>query len=133
MFKRTLSQNLMKSDCLLPEHFRVYFWDIPFTGREFLDWPEYSIERVLEYGQWKDVRLLREIAGDQAIANIGKTSRNLSPRTVNMWAILLNISKRDTTCCQKPFPRIPPALYRPSYKRIPLKSNGKKALPKPFM
>jgi len=108
MFKRTLSQKLMKSDCLLPDHFRVYFWDIPFTGREFLDWPEYAIERVLEYGQWKDVRLLREIAGDQAIANVVKTSRNLSPRTVNMWAILLNISKRDTTCFQKPFPRIPP-------------------------
>jgi hypothetical protein len=85
-------KSVMKSECLLPSHFRAYFWDTRFTGRELLDWPEHAIERVLEYGQWTDIRFLREITGDQAIADVVKSSRNLSPRTVNLWKILLNIS-----------------------------------------
>ncbi len=46
----------IQSKQLLPDHFREYFWDMPFTGRELIDWPEHVIERVLEYGQWKDIR-----------------------------------------------------------------------------
>ena len=44
------SKSKMKSQSLLPDHFRAYFWDSRFTGRELLDWPEHTIERVLEYG-----------------------------------------------------------------------------------
>jgi len=97
----------MKSECLLPGHFSAYFWDTRFTGRELLDWPEHAIERVLEYGQWNDIRFLREIAGDQAIANVVKSSRKLSPRTVNLWTILLDIPRRETSCFQKPSHPIP--------------------------
>ena len=41
---------IVKSRSLLPDHFSAYFWDTQFTGRELLDWPEHTIERVLEYG-----------------------------------------------------------------------------------
>jgi len=85
------SKSTIKSVVLLPGHFSAYFWDTRFTGRELLDWPEHTIERVLEYGQWMDIRFLREITGDQAIADVVKSSRKLSPRTVNLWKILLNI------------------------------------------
>jgi hypothetical protein len=36
----------MKSKNLLPDYFRQYFWDTPFTGRELVDWPQHTIERV---------------------------------------------------------------------------------------
>jgi len=92
---------------LLPDHFSAYFWDTRFTGRELLDWPEHTIERVLGYGQWKDIRFLRKIVGDKAIRSVVKSSRRLSPRTVNLWTILLSISKRETSCFQKPSHPIP--------------------------
>ena len=98
---------ILKSSGLLPEHFRIYFWDAQFTGRELLDWPEHTIERVLEYGQWKDIRFLRGIVADEAIRNVVKSSRRLSPRTANLWAILLNIPRREISCFQKPFHPIP--------------------------
>ena len=50
------AKSKMTSEELLPDHFREYFWDTPFTGRELIDWPEHVIERVLEYGQWKNIR-----------------------------------------------------------------------------
>jgi len=100
------SKSKMKSQSLLPDHFRAYFWDSRFTGRELLDWPEHTIERVLEYGQWEDIRFLREIVGDEAIRSVVKSSRRLFPRTVNLWTILLNISRRETFCFQKPSPPI---------------------------
>jgi hypothetical protein len=100
------SKSKMKSKSLLPDHFSAYFWDSRFTGRELLDWPEHTIERVLEYGQWKDIRFLREIVGDEAIRSVVKSSRRLFPRTVNLWTILLNISRRETSCFQKPSPPI---------------------------
>ncbi len=98
----------MKSPNLLPDHFSAYFWDTRFTGRELLDWPEHAIERVLEYGQWKDIRFLRGIVGDKAIKNVVISGRKLSPRTVNLWSILLDIPKRETACFQKPSHPIPP-------------------------
>jgi hypothetical protein len=98
---------IVKSQSLLPDHFSAYFWDTQFTGREFLDWPEHTIERVLEYGQWKDIRFLRGIVGDEAIRSVVKSSRRLSPKTVNLWTILLNISRREVFCFQKPSHLIP--------------------------
>jgi len=85
-------KSIVKSQSLLPAHFSAYFWDTRFTGRELIDWPEHTIERVLEYGQWKDIRFLRGIVGDEAIRSVVKSSRKLSSRTVNLWTILLNIS-----------------------------------------
>ncbi len=101
------SKSIVKFQSLLPDHFSAYFWDTRFTGRELIDWPEHTIERVLEYGQWKDIRFLRGIVGDETIRNVVKTSRRLSPKTVNLWTILLSISRRETSCFQKPFHLIP--------------------------
>ena len=101
------AKSTMKSQNLLPDHFSAYFWDSRFTGRELLDWPEHTIERVLECGQWKDVRFLRGLVGDKAIKNVVISSRRLSPRTVNIWTILLKISRRKTFCFQKPSHPIP--------------------------
>ena len=100
-------KSIVKFQSLLPAHFSSYFWDTRFTGRELLDWPEHTIERVLEYGQWKDIRFLRGIVGDEAIRSVVKSSRRLSPKTVNLWTILLSIPKRETFCFQKPFHLIP--------------------------
>jgi hypothetical protein len=101
------AKSIVKSQRFLPDHFSAYFWDTRFTGRELLDWPEHTIERVLEYGQWKGIRFLREIVGDEVIRSVVKSSRRLSPRTVNFWTILLNISRRETFCFQKPSHLIP--------------------------
>jgi len=103
----TNAKSEIKSQSLLPDRFRVYFWDTSFTGHELINWPMHTIERVLEYGQWKDVRFLRKIVGDETMRSVVKSSRRLSPRTVNLWTILLDISKRETSCFQKPSPPIP--------------------------
>jgi hypothetical protein len=97
------TKSILKSQRLLPDHFR----DTRFTGRELLDWPYHTIERVLEYGQWEDVRFLRQIIGDEAIRKVVKSSRRLSPRTANLWAVLLSIPRREISCFQKRFHPIP--------------------------
>ena len=102
-----VAKSKMKSKNLLPDHFRQYFWDSPFSGRELIDWPDHTIERVLEYGQWKDVRYLSEVVGDKVIKNVVIASRRLSPRTVNLWSLLLGISRGKTFCFQKPSHPIP--------------------------
>ena len=102
-----VAKSKMKSKNLLPDHFRQYFWDSPFSGRELIDWPEHTIERVLEYAQWKDVRLLREIVGDKAIRDVIISSRKLSPRTVNIWSILLRIPRSKISCFRKPSHMMP--------------------------
>ena len=98
---------IVKYQSLLPDHFSAYFWDTQFTGRELLDYPEHTIERILEYGQWDDIRFLRGIVGDEAIGNVVKSSRELSLRTVNLWTILLSIPRREASCFQKPSHLIP--------------------------
>ena len=65
------------------------FWDAENidTGRH----ADYVIARVLDFGDEKDVKRLREIYSDDELINVIRTRRGLLPITKRFWSVYFNI------------------------------------------
>lgn len=68
----------------LPPHIQKYFWDINSKGLEPKRYPEYVMERILEFGDKKAVDWLKKTYGERKIKNtLGKLK--LSSKSKNYW------------------------------------------------
>ena len=68
------------------------FWDAEDIdiGRH----ADYIIARVLDFGDEKDVKRLREIYSDDELINVIRTRRGLLPITKRFWPVYFNIPLR---------------------------------------
>jgi transcriptional regulator len=69
------------------------FWDAEDIdiGRH----TDYIIARVLDFGDEKDVKRLREIYSDDKLINVIRTRRGLLPITKRFWSVYFNIPLRE--------------------------------------
>ena len=69
------------------------FWDAEDidTGRH----ADYVIARVLDFGDERDVKKLREIYSDDELINVIRTRRGLLPITKRFWSVYFNIPLRE--------------------------------------
>ncbi|MBW1796252.1 MAG: hypothetical protein JRJ38_17835 [Deltaproteobacteria bacterium] len=83
---------------------RRYFWDKgPLSPQR----DKYVIiERVLEFGSEDEVDIILNYYGTESIKEVVRESRELSPRTVNYFVLLLRLSRRETRCFSDVSPRI---------------------------
>ncbi|MFQ6015285.1 MAG: hypothetical protein ACE5NP_07570 [Anaerolineae bacterium] len=89
---------------LLPDFLRPYFWEIDFDRLRLPGRERYIIERLLEYGDDDAIRWLRTTFSTETIAAVVRHSRQLSPNTANLWALVLNIPKEEIACFSTPSP-----------------------------
>ena len=88
-----------------PESLRWLFWDTDLEKVDCDAHAAYVIERVTGYGDLKDWRwLLNRYGADKIRAVIG-ASRRISPKSVNLWRLLLDIPKEEIACLRKSFQR----------------------------
>jgi hypothetical protein len=80
------------------------FWD-----KGLLD-PEQDkfviVERILEFGTERESLEVLTCYGEEMIRYVVCNSRNLSPKTVNYFARLLDVSREATRCFSDVSPRI---------------------------
>ena len=99
IFRILCYDNKMK----LPSSFKKYFWDIDFEKLNFRKYPVYVSERILEHGNVQAIKwLFRNISKKELIKTILKT-RQLSPRSANYWALILDIPKNQILCLKKSY------------------------------
>jgi len=69
------------------------FWDAENidTGRH----ADYVIARVLDFGDEKDLKKLREIYSDDELINVIRTRRGLLPITKRFWSVYFNMALRE--------------------------------------
>lgn len=91
----------------LPKFLRPYFWEVQFETIDLTKNPEYVLNRVIDRGDTKAIRWVLSIFDQNDIAELIKTSRDLSAKTANFWADILGIDKTQVPCLQKPYSRIP--------------------------
>lgn len=89
----------------LPESFRAYFWDVDFDAVEKCDYI-FIINRILDYGNTFDIRWLLKHYTKKNIKKVLHNSQNLSRKTANFWADLLDIDKSKVPALKKSY--IPP-------------------------
>ena len=81
-----------------------FFWD---KGPLDLERDSYIIiERMLEFGSEDDINALIGHYGIEPIKRVTKESRSLSPKTVNYFALLFGIPRKDTRCFSDASPKI---------------------------
>jgi len=56
---------------------------------------DYIIARVLDFGDEKDVRRLREIYSDHELMEVVRTKRGLLPITKRFWSIYFNMMSTE--------------------------------------
>ena len=78
----------------IPAKFQDVFWEVEPDELDTEKYPEYIMERILEYGTLEGLKWLRNILGDERIKQYitSRTGRRrLSTITLNFWQIILNV------------------------------------------
>jgi hypothetical protein len=70
------------------------FWDTNADTFDPMVYPDYTIFRVLEYGDERAVVWLRETFGDDEIRRVVSTERRLSAKAATFWALVYQIPAR---------------------------------------
>ena len=90
----------------LPNFLKQYFWDVDFEKIDPVKSRIFLLKRVLDRGDTKALKWLLKHYTKEDIKKLLTTSRDLSPKTANFWALYLGIDKRKVICLQKPYSRI---------------------------
>ncbi|NWG29840.1 MAG: hypothetical protein HXY48_15095 [Ignavibacteriaceae bacterium] len=80
---------------ILPENLNTLFWDINVQNFDPADYPEYTISRILEYGDENAFAWLKANFSENQIARVIKTNKQLSKKSSNFWAIVYKIPANE--------------------------------------
>jgi Family of unknown function (DUF6922) len=76
---------------MIPRHLHPLFWDTNLDNFNPEAHPDYTIFRVLEYGDESAVAWLRDTFSDSEIRRVLCTERRLSPKSANFWALVYEV------------------------------------------
>jgi hypothetical protein len=80
---------------MIPSHLRTLFWDIDLDTFDPAAFPDYTIFRVLEFGDDAAVRWMRATFPEPEIRRVLRTERRLSPKSANFWALVYGIPRPE--------------------------------------
>jgi hypothetical protein len=80
---------------MVPNTLQPLFWDTNLAVFEPSAYPDYTIFRVLEYGDDQAVAWLRENFGAAEIHRVIRTERRLSPKSATFWALVYGIPEAE--------------------------------------
>lgn len=80
---------------MIPQYLHTLFWDTNLNNFNPSDFPEYTITRVLEYGDRNAIAWLRQTFSEAQIVTVLRTAHRLSRKSANFWALIYSISPDD--------------------------------------
>ena len=87
---------------MIPRNLRPLFWDVKWETFDAHSFPDYTIARILEYGDKDAVKWLRQTFTEDAIRRVIANERRLSPRSANFWALSYGIPAHDVAALKAP-------------------------------
>lgn len=93
-------------NCLMstiPSFVKEYLWDTKVDEIDLNKNSKFVIERVLEYGDFDALNWLNKTFDVKQIEDVLRTSKKISTKTGNFFALYYNIPKSKLRCIQKPF------------------------------
>jgi len=88
---------------MLPIYLKKYFWDVDFLKLRKDKDSHFIIERILELGDIKSIQWMRKNFSKKEIKRIVMSSRRLSPRSANYWALVFKLNRDKILCLNKSF------------------------------
>ncbi len=80
---------------MIPSNLRNLFWDADLDTFSPGAYPDYTIFRVLEYGNGPAVAWLRQTFSEAEIRRVLCTECRLSRKSANFWALVYEVPSRD--------------------------------------
>jgi len=80
---------------VVPQHLRPLFWDVNVDNFNPTAYPDYTIARVLELGDEKAVKWMKETFSEAEIKRVIATEHRLSRKSANFWALVYGIAPDD--------------------------------------
>jgi hypothetical protein len=80
---------------MIPSHLRTIFWDTNLDTFTPEAYPDYTIFRVLEYGDQAAVIWLRQTFSEAEIRRVLSTEERLSEKSANFWALVYGVPFRE--------------------------------------
>ena len=76
---------------MIPRQLRVLFWDTNPETCNPTAYPDYTILRVLEYGDEEAVNWMQGIFSEAEIRRVLCTERRLTRKSANFWAMVYGV------------------------------------------
>lgn len=80
---------------MIPQELHSLFWDINIENFDPTAYSDYTIARVLEFGDEQAVAWMKETFSEDEIKQVIRTERRLSRKSANFWALVYGIASRD--------------------------------------
>jgi hypothetical protein len=80
---------------MIPSYLQTIFWDTNLDTFTPEAYPDYTIFRVLEYGDEEAVTWMRRTFPESEVRRVLCTERRLSRRSANYWALVYGIPSRE--------------------------------------
>lgn len=80
---------------MIPSRLQTLFWDTNLDTFRPEAYPDYTIFRVLEYGDGPAVAWLQETFSESEIRRVLCTECRLSRKSANFWALLYKVPFHD--------------------------------------
>jgi hypothetical protein len=77
---------------MIPQYLHTLFWDTNLENFDPLAFPNYTIGRILEYGNQDAIAWLNDTFSDIQIVDVVRSERRLSRRSANFWALVYGLS-----------------------------------------
>lgn len=86
---------------MIPRHLDPLFWDIDTASIDPAAYPQYTIMRVLEFGDQEAVAWLRGSFSEQAIKEVVCKERRLTRRSATFWALVYDVPKHHVAALRQ--------------------------------
>ena len=88
----------MKEKADITQFTENLFWDTDVSKLDMNEYPAYVIQRVLEYGEMQDWRLINRYYGLPKIVEVCKGLRTLDPVCLSFICAISHTRKEDYRC-----------------------------------
>jgi len=86
---------------MIPSDLQTLFWDTnldTFTPKAY---PDYTIFRVLEYGDDAAIAWLRETFSETEIRRVLRSEHRLSQKSATFWALVYGVPSREVAALEE--------------------------------
>jgi hypothetical protein len=87
----------------IPRFLEKYFWDVNFSELSKEKNFQFIIERILEYGDRKEIQWMKNNFSSEQIKEKILKSKNLSPKSANFCRFIYNLDKSKISFLKKLF------------------------------
>ncbi len=93
---------------MIPHHLHPLFWDVELWSFEPECFPEYTIGRILEYGDQAAVAWMRSVFAAPAIVAGLRGDLRLSRKSATFWSLVYALPQSEVAALKEPPRRSPP-------------------------